>query len=149
MTEKNEKKEKNKDMKRNNRLFWQLGFLLVVLGCLLSACGSVPTSNTTSASAGNTTGNTWSASGQAATSFVTSNLYVVNTQVAYATDQNTGDLFQTQNAGKTWQNVAANTGLYSDYHARGARTSGDRCSDTQRCAEYRIKHSAGLAGWQK
>lgn len=56
-------------------------------------------------------GNTWSASGQAVTSFATSNLYVVNTQVAYATDQNSGDFFQTQNAGKTWQKVATNTGL--------------------------------------
>lgn len=67
-------------------------------------------------------GNTWSASGQAATSFVTSNLYVVNTQVAYATDQNSGDLFQTQNAGKTWQNVAANTGLYGPFSFIDANT---------------------------
>jgi photosystem II stability/assembly factor-like uncharacterized protein len=57
-------------------------------------------------------GNTWSASGQATGSFQSSNLYVVNTQVAYATDQNSGDFFRTQNAGKTWQKVATNTSLY-------------------------------------
>ncbi|BCL78123.1 hypothetical protein ccbrp13_05880 [Ktedonobacteria bacterium brp13] len=57
-------------------------------------------------------GATWTVSGQESAAFQSSNLYVVNTQTAWATDQNSGDVYQTTNSGATWQKVASNTGIY-------------------------------------
>lgn len=57
-------------------------------------------------------GATWTVNGQQSAAFLTSNLYVENSQNAWATDQNSGDVYRTTNGGKTWQKVASQTGIY-------------------------------------
>ncbi|HEX4203748.1 MAG TPA: hypothetical protein VHZ51_06050 [Ktedonobacteraceae bacterium] len=54
----------------------------------------------------------WTVSGQQMAPFQSSNVYVVNAQTAWATDQNTGDVYQTNNGGQSWQKVASSTGIY-------------------------------------
>jgi photosystem II stability/assembly factor-like uncharacterized protein len=54
----------------------------------------------------------WTISGQQLASFQASNMYVVNTRTAFATDNNSGDVYQTMNGGQTWQKIASNTGVY-------------------------------------
>lgn len=57
-------------------------------------------------------GATWTANGQQSAAFQSSNLYVESSQNAWATDQNSGDVYQTTNGGKTWQKVASQTSIY-------------------------------------
>lgn len=56
-------------------------------------------------------GQTWSAKGQAMVSMVTSNASVANLEFAWATDQNSGNVFRTQDGGKHWQEVANQVGI--------------------------------------
>ena len=57
-------------------------------------------------------GASWTINGQQLAPFTSNNVYMVNTQTGWGTDQNTGNVYQTTNGGKTWQKVASNTGVY-------------------------------------
>jgi photosystem II stability/assembly factor-like uncharacterized protein len=84
------------------------GFLPMTVGISSSPCNVQPSTVLASTTDG---GNTWSINGQMIAPFQSSNLYVVNSLFAWATDQKSGTLYQTQNGGKSWQKIASNTGL--------------------------------------
>ncbi|GCE31314.1 hypothetical protein KDA_67980 [Dictyobacter alpinus] len=57
-------------------------------------------------------GASWTTNGQAIAGFNSYNVYVIDAQSVRATDQNTGDVYQSSDGGKSWQKIASASGVY-------------------------------------